>query len=177
MDKELFRKIENKLYLYFDSDKKIRSLNNEIELLDKQINQIDKDLRECNIKIESTVKSPSFEERVQTSSDGTSYAEREVMRVTEVKIRRMTEKQLEREYKKEQIDTIQLDCIAIQDIVSGYNQELKQLIEYKYKEKWNETKISYKMNLSQSQINKKKNKVLNDILRWETWNKKGIKEE
>lgn len=177
MDKNIAREIENRLYQYYSSDKKIASLRNEINLLNKQIEQIDKDLRECNIFIEPQSKSPSFDERGQTSSDGISNAEREVMRVTELKIKRITEKQLEREYKKEQIDNIQLDCIDIQDIISGYSQELKDLLLYRYKERWNETKISYKMNLSQSQINKKKNKVLDDILRWQMWNKNGIKEE
>jgi hypothetical protein len=177
MDRNTAREIENKLRRYYESDKKINSLKKEIKLLDQQIEQIDNDLRECNIHIEPESKSPSFEERVQTSCDGTSYAEREVMRVTELKIRRMTEKQLERERKKEQIDKIELDRIVIQDIVNGYSEELKLLIEYKYKKRLNEVQISNKMNISQSQINKKKNKVLNDILRWEVWNKKGIKEE
>ncbi|MGV2643904.1 hypothetical protein GNF86_21220, partial [Clostridium perfringens] len=113
MDKELFRKTEGKLYRYYNKDKQINSLKDKLTLLNKQIEAINKDLRECNINLEPESKSPSFEERVQTSSDGISYAEREVMRVTELKIRRATQKQIERENVLEQLDNIEIEASEI----------------------------------------------------------------
>ena len=82
--KREFKIIEDKLYNFFNKEKKIAALRYQIEILRKQIERLDKDLRECNITIEIESSSPSFEERVQSSSDGTSYAEREVIRITDL---------------------------------------------------------------------------------------------
>lgn len=176
-DKETSIKIETKLYLYYQKDIKLKSLRNQLDLLDKQINKIEKELKECNISIPDESRSITYEERVQASGDGTSYAEREVMKITEVKLKRITSKKLDKEYISEQIDNIETYSAAIEDIIRPYSDELKKLLEYKYKYHWNETRISSVLHLSQSQINKKKQKVIEDIERWERWNKTGIKVE
>lgn len=170
MDKELFRKTEGKLYRYFNKDKQEKALRDKLSLLDKQIESIDKDLRECNINIEPESKSQGFEERVQTSSDGISYAEREIMRVTELKIRRKTQKQIERQNVLEQLDNIEIECNEIEWKVRDFNGELKTLLELKYKKKYNEEKIAQEMHLNQSQVNRKKQQIINKILMWDIWN-------
>lgn len=120
IDRQTFRNIETKLYIFFQKYKRIQSLKKQLSLLNKQI---------------------------------------------------------EKEYLSEQIDNIINYSAAIEDIIKPYNDELKKLLEYKYKNHWNEIKISEVMHLIQGQINKKKQKVINDIECWERWNKKGIKEE
>ena len=170
MDKELFRKTEGKLYRYFNKDKQEKALRDKLSLLDKQIEYIDRDLKECNITIEPESKSPGFEERVQTSSDGMSYAEREIMRVTELKIRRKTQKQLEKENVLEQLDNIEIECNEIEWKIRDFNGELKKLLELKYKKKYNEEKIAQEMHLNQSQVNRKKQQIINKILMWDIWN-------
>lgn len=177
MEKELFEKTESQLNRYFSKDKIIKSLNDKLSLLDKQIKSIDQDLRTSNISIEPESKSPSFEERVQTSSDGMSYAEREVMRVTELKIRRKTEKQLEREKVLEQIDNIEIECNEMEWKIKDFTGESKKLLELKYKEKCNEYEISMKMHLSQGQVNKRKQQIIKKIAVWDGWNNFGIKVE
>lgn len=171
MEKELFKNIEEKLYRYYSKEKQIKSIENKIKILDRQIESIESDLRQCNITIDEESSSLSFEERVQTSSDGTSYAEREVMRVTEQRIKRKLQKELEREDLKELIDTIELDNAIIEYNIQFLNEEYKILLEMKYGKKYNEQKISCEMNLSQSQVNKIKQKVIEDIRRWEEWRK------
>lgn len=170
MDKELFRETENKLYRYFDRIKHEDALKNKLLLLDKQIRLINNDLKECNVSIEPESKSPSFEERVQTSGDGVGYAEREVMRVTELKIRRAIQKQIERENVLEQLDNIEIECNEIEWKIKDFSGDLKILLELKYKERYGEEKIAQKMHLNQSQVNRKKQHIINEISRWDTWN-------
>lgn len=170
MDKELFRKTEGKLYRYYNKDKQINSLKEKLALLDKQIELINKDLRNCNISIDPESKSPSFEERVQASSDGISYAEREAMRVTELKIRRATQKQIKRENVLEQLDSIEIEANEIEWKIRDFNEELKKLLELKYKKKFNEEKIAQEMHLNQSQVNRKKQQIINKIVMWDIWN-------
>lgn len=171
MSKDRFKKTEDKLYNYFNKEKKIATLNYRIEVLKKQIYKINQELRECdvNIKIESS--SPGFEERVQSSSDGTSYAEREAIRITDLKLKRKLSKEIEIEDIKEEIENIELDNSILEYNLQYINEEWYKLLELKYKFKKNETQISLEMNISQSQVNKIKQKVISNIQRWEEWRK------
>ena len=171
MSRDKFKKTEYKLYNYFNKEKKIATLNYRIELLKKQIDKINKELRECDVNIEIESSSLGFEERVQTSSDGTSYAEREVIRITDLKLKRKKSKEIEIEELKEKIENIELDNSILEYNLRYINKEWYKLLELKYKFKKNETQISLEMNISQSQVNKIKQKAIADIMRWEEWRK------
>jgi len=177
MDKELFEKTESQLTKYFSKDKIVKSLKDKLLLLDKQIKSINEDLRKCNVSIEPESSSPNFEERVQTSGTGMSYAEREVMRVTELQIRRKTKKQLERQNVLEEIDTIEIDCNEIEWKIKDFTGELKILLELKYKDGLGENAIAEKIHLSQSQVNRIKQQIIRKITMWDGWGKTCIKEE
>jgi (p)ppGpp synthase/HD superfamily hydrolase len=171
MNKEQFVETENKVRRYFQKDKLINSLNSKISLLDKQIKAIDEDLKSCNINIEPGIKAISYEERVQSSGDGSSYAEKEAMRLTEFKIKRVAEKRLEKEKLLEQIDQIELDYIYIKDAIEPIKGIFKELLKMKYEKRMSEIQIGKTMNWSQSEINKKKRKLLKLIAGWDQWNK------
>lgn len=166
MDKELFRETEYKLIKYFNKDKIIGSLKAELAILDKQIQDIDNDLRECNVTIEEESSSPSFEQKVQISGTGISYAEREVMKVTELQIRRKINKQLERQNVLEELDIIEVECNEIEWKVKDFTGELKTLLELSYKDKHGENTIAEKMHLSQSQVNRRKRQIIRKIVMW-----------
>lgn len=171
MSRDRFKKTEDKLYNYFNKEKKIATLNYRIELLKKQIDKINQELRECDVNIEIESSSLGFEERVQTSSDGTSYAEREVIRITGLKLKRKVSKEIEIEELKEEIENIELDNSILEYNLQYINEEWYKLLELKYKYKKNETQISLEMSISQSQVNKIKQKAIADIRRWEEWRK------
>ena len=171
MSRDKFKKTEDKLYNYFNKEKKIATLNYRIEVLKKQIDKINQELRECDINIEIESSSPAFEERVQRSTDGTSYAEREVIRITDLKLKRKLSKEIEIEEIKEEIENIELDNSILEYNLQFINKEWYKLLELKYKFKKNETQISLEMNISQSQVNKIKQKAIADIRRWEEWRK------
>ena len=171
MSRDKFKKTEDKLYNYFNKEKKIATLNYRIEVLKNQIDKINQELRECDINIEIESSSPGFEERVQRSTDGTSYAEREVIRITDLKLKRKLSKEIEIEEIKEAIDNIELDNSIREQNLQFSNKEGYKLLELKYKFKKNETQISLEMNISQSKVNKIKQKAIADIRRWEEWRK------
>ncbi|MBD7914546.1 hypothetical protein H9660_05255 [Clostridium sp. Sa3CUN1] len=178
MDKKEFKETEEKIKRYYQREKKIKSIEKTIKILDEQIDKIEKDLRNCNFNIDPEESmSSSFEERVQTSGSGISYAEREIMRVTEMKIRRVTEKKLEREKQEEILDNIERDVSEIEDIIIQLSTEHRNILEMKYKKKYNEYKIADEVHLSQSQVNKKIKQAIRIIGEWNRWNNFGIKLE
>ena len=142
MSRDKFKKTEDKLYNYFNKEKKIATLNYRIEVLKRQIDKINQELRECDVNIEIESSSPGFEERVQTSSDGTSYAEREVIRITELKLKRKVSKEIEIEELKEEIENIELDNSILEYNLQYINEEWYKLLELKYKYKKKARKIN-----------------------------------
>ena len=94
----LYREIEEKLYKYFNRNNIYNGLNKQLNVINKQIADIEKELRECNyISIDEESSSPGFDERVQTSSTGTSYVESQMIKLTELKLKRKAKKEIERE--------------------------------------------------------------------------------
>jgi DNA-directed RNA polymerase specialized sigma subunit len=169
MDKQLFKETENKVRRYYQKDKLINSLKTKINLLDKQIEAIEEDLSNCNITLEPGIKPISYEERVQTSGDGSSYAEKEAMRITEFQIKRLTDKKMEKAKLLEQIDKIELDYIYIKDAIEPIKGTYKELLKLVYEKRMNEMQIGNIMNWSQSQINKKKWKLIELIADFDRW--------
>ncbi|GAA0085289.1 hypothetical protein UT300007_17280 [Clostridium sp. CTA-7] len=98
-----------------------------------------------------------------------SYAEREVMRVAELKIRRVTQKCIDREHILEQLDNLEIEYNEIYWKIRDFKGSLKQLLELKYKEGLNEIKIGQKRHLDQSQVNRRKKQIIKKIAMWDMW--------
>lgn len=79
MDKALFRKTEGQLYNYFYDIEDLKRVRAEIVSLNEAIENLDKRIKECNVKIDPEQSGcVQIKERVQTSSNCTSYVEREI---------------------------------------------------------------------------------------------------
>lgn len=168
--KLLYKETEDKLFKYFNRDRIATGLNSQLKTLNIQIERIEKELKEGSyINIEEQSSSPSFDERVQTSSTGTSYAESQVMKLTDIKISRKDKLEIDREYIINQLDD--LECIKSEMgwKVDQLSNNYKKMLDLIYKENMNEVQISFKLHLSQSQVNKRKNKILEQIFMWEKW--------
>lgn len=166
----LYKETEDKLYKYFNKESIYKGLKRQLEVLDKQILEIEKELKECTyIDIEEESKSPGFTERVQTSTNGISYAEGQMIKLTELKLRRKTKKEIERENIIEQLEDMETIESEMEWKVEQLKGNFKELLRLCYKDNMNEVQISFKLHLSQSQVNKRKNQILEKIFMWEKW--------
>lgn len=171
LDKESFRKTEKKLYNYFSKDRKIRSINKKISLLNQQIDDIEKKLRDVNITIPEESRSITYEERVQTSSDGTSYAERALMRITDKLIVEQARKKEEIAELEEELRSIEVDNIIFEDNIKDLNEEDKKFLKIKYGEKLKDWQAGFKLDISQSTATRIRQRLVEDVARWEEWYK------
>lgn len=159
MSKE-YKEIEIKLYNYYSKDKKILDLDEKIRTIKKQIIRIENE----EIKIEDDgIASPGFSERVQTSSSGTGYTERELIRQIESKEKRINFLMNEITAAEIAKEKIKADNITIDKKIRLFSEDIKELLRLKYSEKCNEVKIGYKLNMDQSTVCKKKNLILKDL--------------
>lgn len=164
-----YKKIEEKLYNYFGAKEKIAALKYQLEILDKQIKQIDEELKNVDIELETESSSPGFDERVQTSSNGESYQERELIRITDLKLKRRKDKEIKKEEILSLIDEIELDNAILDYNIKNLSKEIYTILEYKYKKKYKEWQIAAKMNISQGRVNQIKQQTIADIKHWDEW--------
>lgn len=171
MDKELFKETENKVRRYYQKDKLINYLKNKIKRLDSQINEIEIQLKKNDVTLEPGIKPINYEERVQTSGDGSSFAERQAMKITEFRLERINNKMMEKEKLLEQIDQIELEYTDLDESIREIKGKYKELLEMAYKKGYGEQKIAQELNWVQSQINRKKQTLMKIIADWPMWNK------
>lgn len=150
IDKETFRKIEGRLYRYYENLREIEKLEFRCSMLEEQKERLRKDLRETNIEIEEESRSITFGERVQSSFDGTSYAEREVIRQIE---------RLEREWKDTRrlilknhakINEMKRQNTDLEFALRLLSDTCKRFVKLKYKDEKSLEQIGRELHMSKS---------------------------
>ena len=92
-----------------------------------------------------------------------------MIKLTELKLRRKTKKEIERENIIEQLEDMETIESEMEWKVEQLKGNFKELLRLCYKDNMNEVQISFKLHLSQSQVNKRKNQILEKIFMWEKW--------
>lgn len=167
LDKENFSKTEEKLRNYYRKDRVLKDMERRIKLLDGQIVLLECKLKNnyFNIPIES--KSPSFEERVQTSSTGESYAEKTMIRIADKMEKEISDKKEEIAQLEVNIFNIQADNDTIASNIRILAQEYQRLLELKYKENKKEWQIGMILGVDQSTVNRTKQRLIEDVASWD----------
>ncbi|MDD7374042.1 MAG: DUF1492 domain-containing protein [Sarcina ventriculi] len=167
MDKKIFEKTEWKLYRYFEKDKKIKSLDNKIRLLESHIKLINEKIKNMDISIPIESRSISFDEKVQVSNDGTSYVERTMINIIDRLEREIINNKDEIIKLEELIRKIKEDNKMLDDYIIYLNNNYKNFLEYKYRDKLKNWQIANKLNISEVTCTRIKRELINDISRWE----------
>lgn len=167
MDKKIFEKTEWKLYRYFEKDKKIKSLDNKIRLLESHIKLINEKIKNMDISIPIESRSISFDEKVQVSNDGTSYVERTMINIIDRLEREIINNKDEIIKLEELIRKIKEDNKMLDDYIIYLNNDYKNFLEYKYRNKLKNWQIANKLNISEVTCTRIKRELINDISRWE----------
>lgn len=166
VDKEIFRRTEGRLYRYFEDKQKIKCLELECIDLDQQKERIRKDIQETNVFIEEESKSMSYEERVQTSTNCTSYAERAL--INEIS-------NLEKEWiyirkkllkKRTRIREIERRVSHIKNNLAMLSEENKRFIELKYGDKQSLEEIGQVLNIAKTTAHRKREELVENISLW-----------
>jgi hypothetical protein len=170
IDKITFRNTEKKLYNYYGKDKKIYSINKKINLLKKQIESIKEKLENVNIEIPEESRSMTYEERVQNSSDGSSYAEKMLIRITDKLLREKLRKEEEVLDLEEELRDIEADNVIIENNIRNIkHKEILDFLNMKYKEQLKDWQIGMKIEKDQSTVTRTRQKIVINIANGEEW--------
>lgn len=168
MDKTLFKKTEWQLYNYFEKDSKIKAAESKRELLKKNIEALERKIKNTDIRLVPEVKSVCFSERVQTSNDGVSIAERNMINLID---------KLEREVEKKEAQIVDLELSIMKNkednetldkfFGENLNEYYRKLLEYKYRDGDSNIEICNKLSVSETKLVKDKKKIIERVSRWE----------
>lgn len=167
IDKATFRKTEKKLYNYFMKNKKINSLKHKIELLNKQVEKIEQKLKKVDVSIPEESRSMTYEERIQTSNDGTSYAERAAMRITDKLLAEQSRKIEEIADIEVEIMNIEADNVIIENNIKLLKKEDVDFLESKYGKELPDWEVGINLNMTQSTTTRKRQRLIRNVAEWE----------
>lgn len=170
MDKELFRKVESRLYKHYKQLKIIENLKNRIVLWYKQQENIKKEiqqLKNLNLDVYANMGIDYSRDKIQSGGDGTSAAEKGTIKYIE---------NLAREYRNTIRKILKTNAriremeIQIQDMqfnLSMLNEECKRFVEWKYKECKSVEWIATEMYAGvRSTAYRKRYEIVEDIAHW-----------
>ena len=166
MNNEYFKKIEKMLYRYYETEKDIKVLNKEKELLSNQYQLLENKLKKTQYSLQEQSSSIGFEERVQSSSDGTSYAERELInQITgDEKEQNRIRKRLYKIDRK--IREIERNNIKLKINITMLNSEYQKFLELKYKDKMPMEKLYIEINRSRKSAFNLRREIIDEVGRW-----------
>lgn len=166
MNNEYFKKIEKMLYRYYETEKDIKVLNKEKDLLSNQYELLENKLKNTQYSLQEQSSSIGFEERVQSSSDGTSYAERELINqiTSDEKEQNRIRKRLYKIDRK--IREIERNNIKLKINITMLNSEYQKFLELKYKDKMPMEKLYIEINRSRKSAFNLRREIIDEVGRW-----------
>ncbi len=163
INKKLYAKAEGRLYRYFRDMEEIDKLENRCMELEKAKESLRRDIMNTNVSIDAELNMGiGYEERVQTSSRGTSIAEQGIIKEIE-KLQRewkLTRKQiLKLHYRIREINKQNAD---MNYLFRNMYPEYRIIAEMKYKNKLGLEKIGERLHVDKSTVKRKKDKIVKD---------------
>lgn len=156
--------IEEKLMNYFNKDKKINGLNKKLEILRRQITEIDNKLQNIDVDLPEESLSINYEDKVQTNPSECGYAEKALIKITDRLL-------YEKAYREEEIIDIEetlrnmeFDNLVIDDAVSDLGKQDYEFLKQKYRYGKRDWQLGMMFNISQPAATDRKNKLVKNII-------------
>ena len=165
-NKYMFSKIEGELYGYYRDLKRKEIVKEEIDTLNNMLEEIDNNIRTCNITIDADISGMGISEKVQTSSTGESAVEKAIDRSIST-LEREQAQRIERLYKAEtELRNIEYKTKKIKSTINLLNEDYKYFINLKYNLCLRDEEIADRLHVSIKSAYNKRIKVIKEIIRF-----------
>ena len=165
-NKYMFSKIEGELYGYYRDLKRKEIVKEEIDTLNNMLEEIDKNIRTCNITIDADISGMGINEKVQTSSTGESTVEKAIDRSISM-LEKEQAQRIDRLYKAEtELRNIEYKTQKIANIVKFLNEGYKYFINLKYNLNMRMEDIAEELHISEKAAYNKRDKIIKEIIKF-----------
>lgn len=163
MKKENAKFVEEKIKEYFNTEEKITLIKNIIISLEEKISLLEDKNRNLKLDFDIDVKSTNVDNTPKSSSDGTSYFERNIIKQIEYNEKMIENIKEEIEIQENQIFNLEIKNSKMKNIINIFGENYRNILYFRYKENMSEVEISLKLNLSTSQYHRNKKEILRVI--------------
>lgn len=163
MKKENAKFVEEKIKEYFNTEEKITLIKNIIISLEEKISLLEDKNRNLKLDFDIDVKSTNVDNTPTSSSDGTSYFERNIIKQIEYNEKMIENIKEEIEIQENQIFNLEIKNSKMKNIINIFGESYRNILYFRYKENMSEVEISLKLNLSTSQYHRNKKEILRVI--------------
>ena len=161
--KNNLKNVEQKLNEFFINDKKIDIIKNSITTLNNKKEYLKNQIKELKLNFDISIKSSSISGMPVANINTTSYFEKDIIRQIERSENLIKDINIEILQLENDLLMLQIKNEKIYGIMKILNTNIKQLLNYKYRENLSEIEISHKLNMSIPNYHRKKRQALDTI--------------
>ena len=167
MTKEEFKAVEKNLYDFYQRENIINSLKFKIDIIQEQIEAIEEKITGTKVNIsDDGLQAVNYDERVQSTATGVSYAEKAVINQIESLEKECIRKKEIKTRLEEKLRDMELENKILEYNLSFLLDKDRKLLEEKYKNNLSDWKISLKIHAGEETVRRIRTKLLNDINTW-----------
>ncbi|WP_313757068.1 sigma factor-like helix-turn-helix DNA-binding protein [Tissierella sp.] len=158
----MYNGVEKMLYSYYKTKKRIDGLKSRLIRIENRIERLTKDIKECNIDLEDTIKAIDYSRDI-VQGNIVSNIEIELERAVD-NILKEIEDNIRDKYKtKSKITNLQKKIDNIDTMLEELTEEEAQILKLRYSEKLSDNRISYIINMSRSTVQRKRIELINNL--------------
>jgi DNA-directed RNA polymerase specialized sigma subunit len=159
----MYSKVEGMLYGHYRRKKRIDSLKSRLIRIENRIERLRRDIKECNIDLEDTMKAIDYSRDSIQSGGVTSNIERELERAVD-NILRDIQYSIKDKYKtKSKIERLEKQVDYIDVLLEDLLEEELQILELRYSEGLSDEVIGDMINMSRPTVQRRRIKLINDL--------------
>lgn len=160
----MYSKVEGMLYNHYRRKKRIQSLKSRLVRIENRIERLRRDIKECNIDLDDTLKAIDYSRDSIQSGEVTSNIERELERATD-KILKELETSMKEKWKTiKKIRDLEKQVENIELLLEELTEEELRIVELKYGEQLNDREVSERLYMARSTMQRKKGIVIEFII-------------
>lgn len=167
MGKVSYGRIEKKLYVYYENLQEINALEKEIQVLKSQDKRIEEILRTNKYPSLSTdLKAIGNDERVQTSPNGSSQAERQMIAMAGLFLKEQKSIRHKMTNKEMKLMKLKRSTISITTKLERLSDLEFKFVKYKYESKLQFKDMLAKLHMTKNPYYNLKNSIIEKLEKW-----------
>lgn len=152
------------LYGHFRRKKRVDRLRSRLTRIEIRVDRLRKDIKECNIDLEDTMKAIDYSRDSIQSGSVTSNIERELERAVDRMLKEI-EINIKEKYKtKAKILNLEKQIENVELLIEDLLEEEKQIIELRYAEKLSDKAIGSMLNMSRTTAQRKRTELIYELM-------------
>ncbi len=159
----MYSRVEGMLYSHYKRKKRIDSLKSRLIRIENRIERLRRDIKECNIDLEDTMKAIDYSRDSIQSGGVTSNIERELERAVDNILKEIQYNIKEKYRTKGKIERLGKQTDYIDSLLEHLIDGDLEILELRYSENLSDESIGDMINMSRPTVQRKRIRLINEL--------------